>query len=139
MKTISFSSFLGSFLSVVVFGCVLGTVLILSTAGACPDCAGGKTAAIVVDMQGDFSTWKNGALAVSGADETFFEKVEDATEDMQDEGFLIFATTVLRPSHEPVPIPIPHALESSYPIQNALPQYRRHNDVFAPTSGHLGL
>ena len=33
--------------------------------------AGDKTGVIVVDMQGDFTTWKNGTLAVNGADEAY--------------------------------------------------------------------
>lgn len=47
---------------------------------------------IVVDMQGDFTTWKEGALAVPGSDNTFVRKVEKATRELKEAGFLIFAT-----------------------------------------------
>ncbi len=35
---------------------------------------------IVVDVQGDFTTWKSGALAVEGTDAAFIEKLRNATE-----------------------------------------------------------
>ncbi len=72
--------------------------MVFSTAGACPECAGGKTAVIVVDMQGDFSTWKKGSLAVNGTDEAFFKKVEAAARELSKEGFLIFATQDWHPA-----------------------------------------
>ncbi len=92
------SGLLRSLPSVVLFSCLLGGMVFLSTAGACPDCAGGKTAAIVVDMQGDFSTWKKGSLAVNGADEAFFKKVDEAALALNKEGFLIFATQDWHPA-----------------------------------------
>ena len=54
--------------------------------------AGEKTAVIVVDVQGDFTTWKNGSLAVPGTDQAFVEKVERATEGLSQRGLLIFGT-----------------------------------------------
>jgi len=47
---------------------------------------------IVVDVQGDFTTLKNGSLAVPGTDKAFVEKVQKATEDLKKKGLLIFAT-----------------------------------------------
>jgi len=47
---------------------------------------------IVVDVQGDFTKWKNGSLAVNGTDEAFVDKVKKATEDLKKKGLLVFAT-----------------------------------------------
>jgi nicotinamidase/pyrazinamidase len=47
---------------------------------------------IVVDMQGDFTTWKNGALAVEGTDKAFVDKVQQVTEALKKKGYAIFAT-----------------------------------------------
>jgi nicotinamidase/pyrazinamidase len=52
--------------------------------------AGKKAGVIVVDMQGDFTTWKNGSLAVAGTDQAFVEKVVNATKEMAGEGLLVF-------------------------------------------------
>ena len=93
-----FSKVFGNFLGITLFSSLLGGILLFSTAGACPECAGGKTAAIVVDMQGDFSTWKKGSLAVNGTDEAFFKKVEEAAKELSKEGFLIFATQDWHPA-----------------------------------------
>jgi nicotinamidase/pyrazinamidase len=54
--------------------------------------AGEKTGVIVVDMQGDFTTWKNGTLAVNGADEAYVKKVADATALLKKEGFVMYGT-----------------------------------------------
>lgn len=60
---------------------------------ACTECgAEGHTGVIVVDMQGDFTTWKKGSLAVNGSDEPFVKKVEETTKALKQEGFLIFGT-----------------------------------------------
>ena len=37
------------------------------------------TGVIVVDMQGDFTTYKNGSLAVEGTDKAFVDKVQKST------------------------------------------------------------
>lgn len=47
---------------------------------------------IVVDVQGDFTTWKNGSLAVKGTDKAFVDKVLQATEALKKKGYAIFAT-----------------------------------------------
>jgi len=49
----------------------------------------GKTGVIVTDIQGDFTTWKKGSLAVDGADSAFVRKVQNATETLSKEGCLI--------------------------------------------------
>ena len=54
--------------------------------------AGEKVGVIVVDMQGDFTTWKNGSLAVAGTDKAFVDKVESATRELAAKGLLIFGT-----------------------------------------------
>ena len=51
-----------------------------------------KTGVIVVDMQGDFTTYKNGSLAVAGSDRAFVDKVEKVTVSLKAKGYLIFAT-----------------------------------------------
>ena len=53
---------------------------------------GEKIGVIVVDMQGDFTTYKNGSLAVEGSDRAFVDKVEKVTMSLKDKGYLIFAT-----------------------------------------------
>jgi nicotinamidase/pyrazinamidase len=47
---------------------------------------------IVVDVQGDFTTWKNGSLAVKGTDRAFVEKLQRATEALKMKGHPIYAT-----------------------------------------------
>lgn len=47
---------------------------------------------IVVDIQGDFTTYKNGSLAVAGTDKAFIEKVLKATESLSAKGYPVFAT-----------------------------------------------
>ena len=54
--------------------------------------ATGEIGVIVVDVQGDFTEWKKGSLAVPGTDETFVRQVQEATQRLKDAGFLIFAT-----------------------------------------------
>jgi len=54
--------------------------------------AGEKTGVIVVDLQGDFTTLKNGSLAVSGTDKAFVDKVTETTKALSQKGYLIFAT-----------------------------------------------
>ncbi|UCC66984.1 MAG: isochorismatase family protein [Deltaproteobacteria bacterium] len=51
-----------------------------------------RIGAIVVDVQGDFTEWKKGSLAVPGTDRAFIEKVTDATKQLKKAGFILFAT-----------------------------------------------
>ncbi|MGD8472388.1 MAG: bifunctional nicotinamidase/pyrazinamidase [Desulfobacteraceae bacterium] len=60
--------------------------------------AGEKIGVIVVDMQGDFTTWKNGSLAVNGTDQAFVEKVEKTTVMLKEKGYPIFATQDWHPT-----------------------------------------
>ena len=59
---------------------------------------GQKIGVIVVDLQGDFTTWHKGSLAVEGADEAFVKKVEKATADLKEKGYPIFATQDWHPA-----------------------------------------
>ena len=51
-----------------------------------------KWGAIVIDIQGDFTKWKQGSLAVPGSDESYVKSVEMATRLLKDLGVLIFGT-----------------------------------------------
>ena len=57
-----------------------------------------KVGVIVVDLQGDFTTWKNGSLAVAGADRGFVEKVSAATKTLNEEGHPVFGTQDWHPA-----------------------------------------
>ena len=57
-----------------------------------------KIGVIVVDMQGDFTTYKEGSLAADGSDRAFVEKVEKATAKLKDKGCLIFGTQDWHPA-----------------------------------------
>ncbi len=71
---------------IAVFALLLGLIV-----GARAQAAGGL-GVIVVDVQGDFTEWKKGSLAVPGTDEAYVHQVEEATRKLKDAGFLIFAT-----------------------------------------------
>jgi len=73
--------------------------IFLSSHATLACCAKGKTGVIVVDVQGDFTTFKKGSLAVGGTDKTFVEKVQKATKALSKEGFLIFATQDWHPGN----------------------------------------
>jgi nicotinamidase/pyrazinamidase len=60
--------------------------------------ATGKIGVIVVDVQGDFTLWKNGSLAVPGSDEAYVKKAEQATRSLQEAGFLIFGSQDWHPA-----------------------------------------
>ncbi len=49
-------------------------------------------------MQGDFTTWKNGSLAVNGTDQAFVAKVEKTTLMLKEKGHPIFATQDWHPA-----------------------------------------
>ena len=57
-----------------------------------------KIGVIVVDLQGDFTTYKNGSLAVEGTDEAFVKKVEKVTQELSAKGYPIFGTQDWHPS-----------------------------------------
>lgn len=51
-----------------------------------------KAAVIVVDLQGDFTKYNNGSLAVEGTDENYLKEVEQATRKFANKGFMVLAT-----------------------------------------------
>jgi nicotinamidase/pyrazinamidase len=53
---------------------------------------------IVVDVQGDFTTWKKGALAVEGTDAAFIEKLSKATATLKQSGHTVIATHYWHPA-----------------------------------------
>ena len=52
----------------------------------------GKWGVIVVDLQGDFTEWKKGSLAVAGSDENYVKNVERATRRLKEAGLPIFGS-----------------------------------------------
>jgi nicotinamidase/pyrazinamidase len=61
--------------------------------------ASGNTGVIVTDIQGDFTTWKDGSLAVNGADRAFVHKIQNATGTLAKEGCLIFGIQDWHPAN----------------------------------------
>ncbi|OPX96461.1 MAG: Peroxyureidoacrylate/ureidoacrylate amidohydrolase RutB [Syntrophorhabdus sp. PtaB.Bin047] len=51
-----------------------------------------KWAVIVIDLQGDFTEWKQGSLAVPGSDEGYVRAVENATRQLKELGILVLGT-----------------------------------------------
>jgi len=58
-----------------------------------------KIGIIVVDVQGDFTKWKNGSLAVEGTDEAYVKTVEENTKKLKEAGFPIYATRDWHPAN----------------------------------------
>src|SRR5208283_3823223 len=52
----------------------------------------GKWGVIVTDVQGDFTEWKKGSLAVPGSDEAYVKSAETATRHLSKMGLPIFGT-----------------------------------------------
>jgi len=52
----------------------------------------GEWGVIVVDLQGDFTEWKKGSLAVAGSDENFVRDAEEATRRLKELGLPIFGS-----------------------------------------------
>jgi nicotinamidase/pyrazinamidase len=74
----------------VIFVIIMGTIFFLINA---PMVFGGqKIGVVVVDLQGDFTTYKNGSLAVAGTDEAFVNKVQKVTQELSAKGYPIFGT-----------------------------------------------
>ena len=74
---------------------IIGIFLMSQTATTL---AQGTTGVIVVDVQGDFTTWKNGSLAVNGTDKAFVDKVREATIALSKKGYTVFATQDWHPA-----------------------------------------
>lgn len=51
-----------------------------------------KWGVLVVDIQGDFTTWKQGPLAAPGSDEEYVREVEAATRRLKEGRFAVIAT-----------------------------------------------
>lgn len=58
-----------------------------------------KIGVIVVDVQGDFTKFKNGSLAVEGTDEAYIKAVEENTKKLKEAGYPIFATQDWHPAN----------------------------------------
>jgi len=58
-----------------------------------------QSGVIVVDMQGDFTTYKNGSLAVNGSDKAYVDKVQKATQELSAKGYMIFGTQDWHPEN----------------------------------------
>lgn len=52
----------------------------------------GKWGVIVIDLQGDFTEWKQGSLAVPGSDEDYVRSVEEATRLLKELHLPVFGT-----------------------------------------------
>jgi nicotinamidase/pyrazinamidase len=57
-----------------------------------------KIGEIVVDLQGDFTTFKKGSLAVDDTNEAFVNKVKSATKILSDKGYPIYGTQDWHPA-----------------------------------------
>jgi nicotinamidase/pyrazinamidase len=58
-----------------------------------------KNGLIVVDIQGDFTEWKHGSLAVPGTGEEYVRRAEHETIRLRDMGFLPFGSQDWHPSN----------------------------------------
>jgi nicotinamidase/pyrazinamidase len=58
-----------------------------------------QIAILVVDIQSDFTEYKNGALPVPGADRAYVEQLAKETAELQQAGFLIYAAQDWHPSN----------------------------------------
>lgn len=59
----------------------------------------GRIGVIVVDVQGDFTKFKNGSLAVEGTDEAYVKAVEESTKKLKAAGFPVYATQDWHPKN----------------------------------------
>jgi nicotinamidase/pyrazinamidase len=84
--------------SLLLIGLILTLGMVCSTLGSREASAGAKIGVIVVDLQGDFTTLKKGALAVEGTDQAYLSKVTAATEALRKKGYPIFATQDWHPA-----------------------------------------
>jgi nicotinamidase/pyrazinamidase len=58
-----------------------------------------KTGVIIVDVQGDFTKFKNGTLAVEGTDEAYIKIVGESTTKLKEAGLPIYATQDWHPAN----------------------------------------
>jgi len=80
---------------------IFSVVLFFSMIFGCNIMAKGTSeiGVIVVDVQGDFTKFKNGSLAVEGTDEAYIKAVEENTKKLKAEGFPIYATQDWHPKN----------------------------------------
>jgi nicotinamidase/pyrazinamidase len=69
----------------------LGALLLVTLSGQTQRPSRPQTAVLVVDMQGDFTALKKGALAVAGTDSAYVALVRDVTERLHGKGYPVFA------------------------------------------------
>ena len=74
---------------------LLSLVLVMGGMAVAAD----KVAIIVVDVQGDFTKFKNGSLAVEGTDEAYVKAVEEAAKKLKEAKYPIFATQDWHPAN----------------------------------------
>lgn len=84
--------------SLIFIGMILTLGAVYLSVGGSAASAQTKLAVIVVDLQGDFTKLKKGALAVDGTDQAYLEKVAAATDALRKKGYLIFATQDWHPA-----------------------------------------
>ena len=83
--------------NLLIFVIVMAAICILTYA---PMALGQQaTGVIVVDLQGDFTTYKSGSLAVAGTDKAFVDKVQKVTEELSSKGYPIFGTQDWHPEN----------------------------------------
>lgn len=58
-----------------------------------------KIAVIVADVQGDFTKFRNGSLAVEGTDEVYIKAIEENTKKLKAAGYPIYATQDWHPAN----------------------------------------
>ena len=71
---------------------ILAGVAAASCLGMVGAALAGQVGVIVVDVQGDFTTYKNGSLAVPGSDGAYVDAVRRATRTLHDAGLPVYAT-----------------------------------------------
>ena len=82
--------------NLVIFVIFMSTIFILAYTPAV--LSQQTSGVIVVDMQGDFTTYKNGSLAVAGTDKDFVDKVQKATDMLRAKGYPVFGTQDWHPA-----------------------------------------
>jgi nicotinamidase/pyrazinamidase len=81
---------------IILIAIMVGGIFILSVANTAHTAE--KIGVIVVDMQGDFTMYQKGSLAVEGTDEAFVKRVGKTTVALKDKGYLIFGTQDWHPA-----------------------------------------
>jgi nicotinamidase/pyrazinamidase len=85
--------------STLSFGLRTFSVPILGKGGEVKAMEPAGTGVIVVDVQGDFTKFKDGSLAVEGTDEAYLKAVEEGTRNLKALGIPIYATQDWHPTN----------------------------------------